>query len=331
MIYEARDGNKAERDGNSLMKTCMRTCKTKKWLFILLITGIVSLISLELFARFYLGLGQQPLYIENKGFNYIYAPNQHVKRFGNRMITNEFSMRSKPLSASDEIRILLIGDSVINGGSLTDHDKLASTILEERLSQHFNKKVRVLNISAGGWGPDNAAGYIKEHGDFSAPIIVLVFSSHDAYSNTSLNKIVGKDVSFPDEQPFCAISDGFTRYLIPRLLGKVKSDKKEYLTTPGQFNPGWDYFVDYANKNNKKLFVVVHPTITEIEAGNYKPDGQLIINYLVGSNIKYLTELKNPPSISYYRDDIHYNEHGQRFLANELCDILIELVRTTTL
>src|ERR1041384_4426338 len=88
---------------------------------------LILLVGTELFARFYLGLGDPPLYIEDKEFEYIYAPDQDVMRFGNHVMTNEFSMRSKPLSPNDKIRILKIGDSIINGGAQTDQDSLAST------------------------------------------------------------------------------------------------------------------------------------------------------------------------------------------------------------
>ena len=89
----------------------------------------------------------------------------------------------------NEKRILVFGDSVLNGGSLTDHKKLATTLLEKSLQKSCDPLIRVLNISAGSWGPDNAFSYLKKHGDFNASAIVLFFSSHDAHDNMYHEKI----------------------------------------------------------------------------------------------------------------------------------------------
>jgi len=36
-------------------------------------------------------------YVENDKFEYIFAPNQHIERFGNEIFVNEYSMRSLSL------------------------------------------------------------------------------------------------------------------------------------------------------------------------------------------------------------------------------------------
>lgn len=38
----------------------------------------------------------------------------------------------------------------------------------------------MLNISAGSWGPDNCAAYLKHYGLFGAKAMSLLVSSHDA-------------------------------------------------------------------------------------------------------------------------------------------------------
>lgn len=115
----------------------------------------------EIILRYKYGFCNAPLYISDPDFEYIYAPNQNAKRFGNVIQTNSLSMRSKEVSPSDSLVILLIGDSVVNGGNLTDQDSIATTILEKRFVKKYGKKIRVLNISAGSWGPDNIAAFLK--------------------------------------------------------------------------------------------------------------------------------------------------------------------------
>src|SRR5690606_12796944 len=132
------------------------------------------LVCVELILRLGYGFCNAPLYVKDPDYEYIYAPNQSVKRFGNTIRTNSLSMRNEELSVADSTVILLIGDSVVNGGSLTDNEDLASTLLETRLSDKLGHKVRVLNISAGSWGPDNGAAYLKKHGTFGAKLMCLV-------------------------------------------------------------------------------------------------------------------------------------------------------------
>src|SRR5690606_4773773 len=123
----------------------------------LLITLLLVVTGTELVLRYAFGFCNAPLYVAHPQYEYMYAPKQEVIRFGNRIVTNSLSMRSKELSPADSIVVLLIGDSVVNGGSLTDQDSLASTLLENSLSTALQQSVRVLNISAGSWGPDNGA------------------------------------------------------------------------------------------------------------------------------------------------------------------------------
>ncbi len=109
-------------------------------IFIMLFLTIFGEIAMRLF-----GFCNSPLYYNNPYTGYNLVANQNVRRFGNKFSTNEFSMRSSSLS-DGEYRILLIGDSVLNGGVQTDQEKLASTMLDKKYSDEFND-VRVLNLN----------------------------------------------------------------------------------------------------------------------------------------------------------------------------------------
>jgi hypothetical protein len=297
----------------------------RKKIFVYFIVEVLIIVAVECALRLFWGFGTPVLYTEDKDFEYIYSANQDVKRFGNHILTNEYSMRSKPLSKTDDIRILKIGDSVINGGTPTDQDSLASTLLENQLSEEYHKNIRVLNISAGSWGPDNAAAYIKKYGNFECKMMVLVFSSHDLYDNMEHEKIVGLNVNYPDKKPFCAIMEVLNRYLIPRIQEKFslgayapsKLNPDMIGTRVLEINPGWQFFIEHCRKNNIALFVVLHPTTMEIEQNSYNENGKKIIALLDSSHVDYLKELDNHPAEDLYRDNIHYNARGQRFLAKE--------------
>ena len=159
----------------------------KKYKNVLFGIGIVTLVvgGSELFCRYILGLGNPPLSITHPTIEYMFKPNQDVLRFGNRFITNSYGMRSKQFSQikkNNELRILFFGDSVINGGNLTNQSDLATEIVQQKLTEsRFNnyQKIIVGNVSAGSWEPSNWLAYVKEYGFFDADVIVLLISSHD--------------------------------------------------------------------------------------------------------------------------------------------------------
>lgn len=301
-----------------------------------LLVFLTLLFVTEVVLKLKWGFGSPVLFLEDTSFEYIAKPNQGIKRFGNRIKTNEFSMRSEPISASDSIVILKIGDSIINGGTLTDQDSLATTILEKKLREEFKKNIRVLNISAGSWGPDNAFAYIKKYGAFKSKFFILVFSSHDLYDVMQFDKVVGVNPSFPSENPCCAISELVNRYGIPWLeektgisLHKDKIQNNFVISyNTNKINPGWKEFIDYTRLNNIKLSVVLHPTIQEVEMQHYDENGKKIISMLDSANIYCLKEI-NPSHIPLkdcYRDDIHYNNKGQKLLAEEVYPLLKDYI-----
>ncbi|MCF0069016.1 hypothetical protein LZD49_00950 [Dyadobacter sp. CY261] len=183
-----------------------------KFVYRFLIAIVILAGITEVVLRVKYGFCNSPLYVSDPDFEYIYAPNQDVKRFGQVLRTNSFSMRNDEIQPTDSLVILLIGDSVVNGGSLTDQDSIASTLLEKRFLKSFNKRVRVLNISAGSWGPDNIAAYLKKYGTFKAKLICLVTSSHDAFDIMSPQSPVGVDPGWPNKQYKVALYELWDRY-----------------------------------------------------------------------------------------------------------------------
>ena len=296
----------------------------KKISFIILILCLI--IGLEVWARNYLELGELATYREDAQFEYIYSPNQTVRRHGTLIQTNKYSMRSQALKQNED-RVLMFGDSVLNGGNSTDHSELATTLLENQIQQLCDKSIRVLNVSAVSWGPDNAYAYLMKYGDFNATEIILVFSSHDAYDNMSHEKIVGIHPSYPSDKPYLALTDGFSRYFIPKVKSLLSKTQKENINKASvndneRFNSGWKNFIRYSKSHKIKLTVVLHPTTSEIKSGVYNDNGLLIISFLKKNNIPYILELGNNTKLRYYRDEVHYNKEGQRFLSSEIFPII---------
>lgn len=293
-------------------------------LIIFLILGII----IEVCLRQIWGFGNMLLYDSDPAYEYIAKPNQDTQRFGHRVLSNEYSMRSLPLSSEDACIVLGFGDSVINGGSLVDQDSLATTIVERDFRSRGNEGFRFLNISAGSWGPDNCAAYLKKFGSFTAKVIVLFVSSHDAYDNMTFEPVVGVHAAYPDRQYPLAIVEVVSRYLKPRLMAKMgnpaMNDTLMINKRASHFNSGFEYFREYTNDRGIGLIVCLHAEQQELEEGKFNSQGIEIENYCKTNGIKLVTGLEIGESVEDYNDHIHLNARGQRRWANALSAVIKE-------
>jgi lysophospholipase L1-like esterase len=282
---------------------------------------LTALISLEIFLRKVWGLGSMVLFKEDKAIEYLPAPNQHSVRFGNKIVYNEYSMRGLPIEADDGCIVLGFGDSVLNGGTLTDQDSLATTIVEKQLQQ-INAGIRFLNISAGSWGPDNCAAYLNKYGSFNAKMIILFVSSHDAYDNMTFEKIVGIHKSYPKEQYSLALLELLERYVQPRLMNLINENNAEedlMINKNGVgFNSGFDFFTDYTKKNQIPFLVCLHAESAEVKAGKFNTQGEEILRFCEKNGIKVISGFEIGEDLKDFRDTIHLNERGQKRWAKTL-------------
>ena len=185
------------------------------------------------------------------------CPNQDGYRFGNHYHYNSYSQRSEEPDSTKKI-ILGLGDSVLFGGVQTDQDSLATSIFSQETD------IQMLNISAGSWGPDNCAAYLKKFGLFGAKAMFLLVSSHDAHDNMDFQPVVGIHPSYPDKQYALAWGELLDRYLLPRVFPKKKKEAdpdQKVLDGIGiekngkVFNPGFDQLAEIAKQANIPLYV----------------------------------------------------------------------------
>ncbi|MDR0605627.1 MAG: hypothetical protein LBG80_15115 [Bacteroidales bacterium] len=296
--------------------------KVTKILFLLF--GL--LIIVEIYLRCYWGFCDTVLMKEDPDFEYIAQPNQNRFRFRHHIYYNSYSMRS-PEIKSNTVKILGLGDSVLNGGTLTDQDSIATTILSSELSEKLKEEIQVLNISAGSWGPDNLMSYIKKHGTFDAKIAFLVVSSHDAHDNMNFQKTVDSHVSFPSRQYKFACVELLHRYIFPRFFTE-KNETNQDLginKNTANFNTGFEDLNRYFSGQNIYFFVYLHPDRYEIQNGYYNHQGKEIIEFCKDHNIDIILGI-NYLNVNSYRDIIHLNELGQKKMAASLYDKLLELL-----
>jgi hypothetical protein len=167
----------------------------------------------EWFARHRLGLCTLPLYVSDPLTEYRLKPNQALRRFGNRIEVNAFSMRAAPLSPSRPAnlrRLLVFGDSVVWGGAVLDQSLIAT----DQLRQAGIGEVG--NVAVPSWGPGNWLGWARRFGFLQATDVVLVISSHDAADNPSPEHFRSNPYD-PLRQPVSALAEGLERYALPRL------------------------------------------------------------------------------------------------------------------
>lgn len=188
--------------------------------------------------------------------------------------------------------------------------------------------MQMLNISAGSWGPDNCAAYLKHYGLFGAKAMFLLVSSHDAHDNMDFRPVVGKHPSYPDRQYWCAWAELIDRYVLPRTIGRwfaneddpdaavLKSIDGTDIKKGGMaFNPGFAQLKEMADSAGIPLYVCLHADQNEVSAGKYNEQGQEIIKWCKANGIMPILELKEGLTLDMFRDGIHTNEKGQRFEA----------------
>lgn len=282
---------------------------------------LLLFVSGELYARYIVGLGDPPLTIIDDKVEYLFAPKQTRHRFGNTIKYNSKSMRSaEPPSAEIKniTRVLVLGDSVVNGGVLTDQNNLATEIV----STDLGSKYWIGNISAGSWGPANIHAYIKKFGWFNADVAIFVFSTHDLLDLPEFRSSYGDD--FPTSSPISALWEGVTRYLpryvpsIKAVLGNTIGEPTVRYSDTERITFGAEQLrslLTDAKSNVQKVIVLVHPTEQELNQPNSTGRDDLIETIIQSGAVVYDVNNLGLLSRSDYRDDIHLNDKGQKLYS----------------
>ena len=311
-------------DENRAQSNWIERLKRRRWLWILFFLTI-AVFGAELFARHGLGLGTPPLTIAHPTIEYMYLSDQDVSRFGNRFLVNSYGMRADDFpreKAPNELRILVFGDSVVNGGSLTDHSQLATTLLQERLRSTTGRSVFVGNVSAGSWGPGNWLAYAKEFGFFDADIVGLVISSHD-YADYRTFKNLDKNI-YPWETPPSALMEGIQRYL-PRYIPNFSNperkknpkgpDSQKIATVLEEL-----FQFLFMAKQEAAVVVFQHWERKELNNGTLDDGGVRIAKIceqlgvpVVSLRTHFVHSIRNGQNP--YRDNIHINAIGQELIS----------------
>lgn len=299
---------------------------------LVLVSALVVL--LEFTLRFAFGFCDALLYQSSDNYEYIAQPNQNRHRFGAHIHYNSYSQRNEEPD-SIRVKILGLGDSVIFGGTWMDQDSLATTLFSNETG------MQMLNISAGSWGPDNCAAYLKEKGTFGAKAMILVCSSHDAYDVMSFTPVVGFYPTYPERQYRLAIVELMDRYLMPRVrsfflkqkqrldpdVAVVNKMSQKFVTKKSLlFNPGFDQLKNMADSLHIPFGVYLHAETGELMQGSYNEMGYEIMEWAEKNGVPLMKGMDRGENESMYKDMIHLNGKGQKHLAASLKVMVTELL-----
>lgn len=275
-----------------------RAALVAAWLAILLVAA-------ELGARAL--LRSQPLVVSAPEIEYMYRPDQDVTRSGKRIVINRWGMRSAPVAAQPgpgETRLLALGDSVLNGETITDHSELATTLLDGRRLAD-GRVLRVMNISAGSWGPGNLLAYVERFGIFGAAHAVLVLSSHDIGDDRTVAAL--DPARRPAEPAALALTEA-ARKLWRRLRSGAPA-------LAGDARRSLPALLDRLRATGATVCVVLHPESGEIGDPELARGLREIRDIAAQSGADVVDARRFLSAPGDYRDFIHLTTSGQRALA----------------
>ncbi|TVQ13032.1 MAG: SGNH/GDSL hydrolase family protein [Leptolyngbya sp. DLM2.Bin27] len=300
-------------------------------LAVALVVGAIA----ELWLRLRYGLGNPPLYVADARTGYRLAPNQNLRRRGNRIAINQYSMRGPEIARhrpADTLRVLMLGDSIVNGGWWTDQSELLSVKLQAalaRLRPSTNQTVEVLNASANSWGPRNQLGYVLRFGTFEAQMVVLVLNTDDLFAIAPNSHELGRHPAYPTRRP-------------PLALWEVARRSQKYLPT-AELQALHDQPGDRVGVNLEavrqlhqavqaaagQLVMAMTPLRRELEADGPRDYERLarqrLTDFAAAQGIPYLDFLPRLQQVRYeplYFDHIHLSAEGNTWVGQALADFI---------
>jgi len=309
-------------------------------LLLLIIAVVVGLLLiLEVGLRLLFGFGNPPLYIADDQVGYLLAPNQCLRRFGNRFAINEYSMRSPQIEAKRPIstlRVLLLGDSIANGTSWTHQKRTISALLAGQLQEMKSfERVEVLNASANSWGPRNELAYLQRFGTFDAQVVLLLINTDDLFATAPTSVQVGRDRHYPNRNPPSAIAEVFNRYLLKAPpIPEMEVVKAEAGDRVGLNLEAIAAIQAIAKVNDAKFLLAMTPRLWEIDepgSRDYEFLGRSRLNeFTKDRQITYLDFLPMFRNMDWperlYRDQIHLSGQGNQKVSEVLGQAAIAII-----
>jgi hypothetical protein len=299
--------------------------------------GIGLLVAAELICRFAIGLGDPPLYQADDKIEYLLQPGKTYHRFHNRFSVNRYGMRADDFptkkSSPDELRVLVVGDSIIYGGVRIDQSEIDTEILKRDLQQKLGRPVVIGNASAKSWGPPNELAYLGRYGTLDADVVILELSSHDYADAPTFVPVVGISAAYPDRKPLLALFDLIETYILPRISHFGRTPDGVDKTMINEARSPQDIamcrdaerdFFRLGRERKAKVALVQHLSLPELtggyQAGYYANQAVAKEEHVpyVDDAGELKAELSSGQSPFFSGDPLHLDRAGQAILAHVL-------------
>lgn len=307
----------------------------------LLLVIFSLVVFIEVGLRLFFGFGNPLIYIEDSDIGYMLAPNQKTRRFGNRIEINQYSMRSIPIRverAPETFRILLLGDSIANGGWWTDQADILSArlerLLEPKLANTAFKQIEVLNASANSWCPRNELAYLQRFGTFNTQLLILLINTDDLFGTHPTSLPVGRLSNYPSHKPPLALIEVFTRYVLKeKPIPEMTAIRNEAGDRVGLNLEAISKIQNIVSQHNGQLLLAMTPLLREIgESGplDYELKARQRLNeFTQQQQITYIDFLpifnSQDHSEALYQDTIHLNSQGNQLVCEVLGQQVLEI------
>jgi lysophospholipase L1-like esterase len=310
-----------------------------KIISILFVAVLGLLIILEVGLRLFVGLGNPLIYIGDEKIGYLLAPSQKTRRMGNKIEINQYSMRGNSIDkqrAGSTLRILLLGDSIANGGWWTDQQKIISALIEANLAATLTKfkDIEILNASANSWGPRNQLAYLQRFGTFEAQAIILLLNTDDLFATAPTSLPVGRDRNYPSHKPKLALIELWQQKFIPvKPIPGMAEIQAEGGDRVGKNLEAIAQIQEIVRQNQARFFLAMTPLIREVgKSGSREYEVKArkrLQEFTSTNNITYLDFMpifkQIEPAESLYRDHIHLSPKGNELVSDRLSELLREL------
>jgi hypothetical protein len=236
-------------------------------------------------------------------------------------------------SRPNELRVLVVGDSIVYGGVRIDQSQIDTEILKRDLQDKLKVPVVVGNASAKSWGPPNELAFLKRFGTLDADVVILELSSHDYADAPTFVPVVGISADYPNKKPLLAMADLIETYVLPRYfhfhqtpagVDKTLINTAQSERDIAECRDAERAFFSYARTHHAKVVLVQHLSLPELTAA-YQVGYYANQEVAKEENVPYLDdgdqlrdELKSAHDPFNSGDALHLNRLGQVVLAHTL-------------
>lgn len=297
---------------------------------------LAALVLIEVVLRFGFGFGRPLLYVADETMGYRLAPNQKVRRFGNRILINEHSMRADAIALTprkNTLRLFLLGDSLANGNWWTDQSDILSTeiakALQPKLPPQYDK-VEALNASANSWGPRNELAYLDRYGTFDSHVLVLLLNTDDLFGTQPTSLQVGRDRNYPNQNYPLATAEILSRlFKKDSLIPGLKEIQGEGGDRVGKNLDAIDSIYQHATRSNGKFILVLSPLKRELSGPrDYELVARQRLQEWASKNDVIYLDLfstfvaEETDKNTLYRDHIHLSPLGNQRVSQLIADAI---------